>query len=78
VKTPQQRELALSAPTEPEDILMTRAEAARYLRRTERTLERWAAEGEGPRVVRMGPGHAIRYRLSDLRAFVEASAKQPA
>ena len=35
-------------------------------------LELWQRNGEGPRVVRVGRG--VRYRLSDVREFIEAGA----
>jgi excisionase family DNA binding protein len=54
------------------DVLLSREEVARYLRVSFPTLELWARNGEGPKFVRVGRG--IRYRLSDVRAFVEAGA----
>ncbi len=53
------------------DILLTRAEAAAYLRRSVPTLEAWAREGTGPPITRLGP-RSVRYRLSGLRAWIEA------
>jgi excisionase family DNA binding protein len=61
------------------DVLLSREEVAAYLRCSLPTLELWARNGDGPKVVRVG--RAIRYRLSDVRSFVEAganSAKQSA
>ena len=40
---------------------------ARRWRITPRTLERWRADGEGPRFLRIG--RHIRYRQSDILAF---------
>jgi hypothetical protein len=58
-----------------EDVLLTRTEAANYIGRSANTLADWARKGFGPRVVRLGPdGRGVRYRLGDLRQFVEASA----
>ena len=54
------------------DVLLSREEVAAYLRCSLPTLELWARNGEGPKVVRVGRG--IRYRLSDLRAFVSGAA----
>jgi hypothetical protein len=55
---------------EQQDVLLTRVEAARYLRVSVPTLERWArlwpATKIGPEPLRVG--HGIRYRLSDVRA----------
>ena len=54
------------------DVLLSREEVAAYLKCSLPTLELWARNGEGPRVVRVG--RSIRYRLADVRAFVEAGA----
>ena len=54
------------------DVLLNREEVAVYLKCSLPTLELWARSGEGPVVVRVG--RAIRYRLADVRAFVEAGA----
>jgi predicted DNA-binding transcriptional regulator AlpA len=50
------------------DVLLTRPEAAQYLRKTVPTLERWSRDGVGPRPIKMGP-RSVFYRLCDLRAF---------
>jgi hypothetical protein len=55
------------------DVLLTRAEAAAYLRRSVPTLESWSRQGFGPRMVRMGR-RGVRYRLSDLRRYIEEGA----
>jgi predicted DNA-binding transcriptional regulator AlpA len=68
LKTPA----AISAHFDERDVLLTRAEAAEYLRKSEPTLERWSAQGIGPSPIRCGP-RSIRYRLSDLRAFTGVS-----
>lgn len=54
------------------DVLLTRAEAAEYLRRSVPTLERWAAGGEGP-PCRMVGGRAL-YPLTGLRRFAGIEA----
>lgn len=48
------------------DILVTRKEAAVYLRKSVPTLERWARDGIGPRPVKIQ--RTVHYRLCDLRA----------
>jgi hypothetical protein len=48
------------------DILLTRKEAAVYLRKSVPTLERWAREGVGPKPVKIN--RHPHYRLHDLRA----------
>lgn len=50
-----------------EEIFLTRAEAAAYLRVSIPTLERWAAAGKGPRY-RIFSRRAL-YSLADLRHF---------
>lgn len=49
------------------DVLLTRKEAAEYLRRSVQTLERWRQQGEGP-PFRMTGGRAL-YPLVELRRF---------
>jgi hypothetical protein len=56
------------------DVLLTRREAAEYLRKSEPTLERWAAQGIGTAPVRVGP-RSVRYRLVDFRTFTGAYTK---
>jgi excisionase family DNA binding protein len=60
------------------DVLLNSEETAAYLRCSLPTLELWRRNGEGPRAIRVG--RSVRYRLSDIREFVEgaSSAKQPA
>jgi predicted DNA-binding transcriptional regulator AlpA len=58
------------------DVVLTRREAAQYLRRSLATLDRWAAQGRGPRRIKYGPG-AVGYRLSDLRKFVAGADVEP-
>jgi hypothetical protein len=48
------------------DVLLTRPEAAQYLRKSEATLERWARLGIGPKPLKSGP-HSIRYTLRSCR-----------
>ena len=51
----------------PDDVLLIQPETARFLRVSVPTLERWRKVGIGPTAFRVG--HAIRYRLSDVRSF---------
>jgi hypothetical protein len=48
------------------DILYTRREAAKYLKKSEPTLERWARLGIGPTPKKVGP-RSVRYTLRSLR-----------
>lgn len=50
--------------------LLNGREAALALRLSERTLERLRVSGGGPRFVKAG--RAVRYRASDLEAWIEA------
>ncbi len=50
------------------DVLTT-AEAAYYVRLGKPTLERFRVTGEGPRYCKLGG--AVRYRRSDLDAWLE-------
>jgi MerR HTH family regulatory protein len=49
-----------------EDALVTKAEAARYLRVSTSTLERWERLDIGPKPIRLETGR-VRYRWSELR-----------
>jgi len=51
------------------DIIYTRAEAAKYLRKSVPTLERWAKLGIGPKPIKLG-GHLCFYTLRSLRAEI--------
>ena len=53
------------------DTLLTQREAATALRLSERSIERLRVSGLGPRFVRCGV-RSVRYRKSDLDAYVEA------
>ena len=61
------------AQTIAERRLLTRPEAAEYLRLSDKTLSRWAWAGRGPRFVKIGG--AVRYDLADLDAFIEAGRR---
>ena len=52
------------------DRLLKSREAAEYLGRSTGTLANWRCMGRGPRFV--GSGSGVRYRLSDLDAYIEA------
>ena len=52
--------------TDDRDVLLTRREAAHYLRKSEPTLERWARLGIGPQPKKVGP-RSVRYTLRSLR-----------
>ncbi|WP_109465263.1 helix-turn-helix transcriptional regulator [Albibacillus kandeliae] len=51
------------------DGLLNTKEAARYLGLSHYTLEKWRSKGIGPDCLRVG-SKAIRYRQSDLDAFI--------
>jgi hypothetical protein len=55
----------------PPVALLTEADAAAYLRLTRRALQAWRYQGRGPRFVKISR-RAVRYRIDDLEAFVEA------
>jgi len=48
--------------------LLTQSEAARLLRLSERTLERFRVSGDGPVYVKAG--RLVRYRMADLEAWI--------
>lgn len=54
-----------------EGNLLTTREAAEMLNVKETTLEQWRWNGRGPRFVKLG--RLVRYRQTDLEAFMQAS-----
>lgn len=56
---------------QPAEALLTKKEAADRLRVTARTLERWAAAGE---LLPVRFGRIVRYRASDIEAFIDRAA----
>jgi hypothetical protein len=59
-------------PTEPTDNLITTKDAALLLAVSPRTLEAWRLRGGGPRYVCLTNGRTVRYRKSDIDAFIVA------
>jgi excisionase family DNA binding protein len=53
--------------------LLTQTEAARFLRVSERTLERWRVEGQGPCFSKIG--RRVVYRAEELDAWVNAQTR---
>lgn len=53
--------------------LMTRPEVAEFTGIAVQTLARWAVEGSGPRIHRLGT-RAVRYRKADVLRFIENGA----
>ena len=58
----------------PSDLLDEK-EAARYLKLAPTTIRNWRSAKHGPVVSRVGK-RAIRYRFSDLEAFIAASTAE--
>jgi predicted DNA-binding transcriptional regulator AlpA len=52
--------------------LATRTDLCRFTGVAVQTFARWAVEGKGPRVTKLG--HAVRYRKGDVLAWLENSA----
>ncbi len=52
-----------------EDELRTRREAADFLRLKPQTLAKWAVDGSHLSYIKVG--RSVRYRLSELQAFIE-------
>ena len=52
------------------DRLLTRREAAEFLGMRTQTLAKWAVSGQHLPMVKVG-SRSVRYKLSDLVAFVE-------
>ena len=54
--------------------LMTTPEAATYVRRSPRTLERYRVTGEGPKFLK--PDGRVLYRRGDLDDWLEGSVRR--
>ncbi|MBL8926337.1 MAG: helix-turn-helix domain-containing protein [Pseudonocardia sp.] len=65
--------IAPIAPGEDQDRLLTQSELCALLGGIPaRSVRKWTAEGTGPRAIRLGK--YVRYRLSDVRAWIDAKA----
>ncbi|WP_432744375.1 helix-turn-helix domain-containing protein [Methylobacter sp. G7] len=53
-----------------DDVLATPAEAATLIRINAATLQKWRSTGEN-NIPYIKIGRSVRYRVSDLRAYVE-------
>lgn len=58
----------------PADLVLTDEEAARELRVSRRTLQRYRRHGGGPPYQRVGP-RLVRYSLAEIRAWLARGAK---
>lgn len=58
---------------DPEQLeqLLSERQAAAYLNVAAKTLQNWRWRGDGPPFIKLGGGKLVRYRASDLVAFVE-------
>lgn len=56
-----------------ETRLLSTSEAAQRLNVHEQTLRTWVRKGEGPRAIRLS-ANRVKYRVSDLDAFIESKA----
>jgi hypothetical protein len=54
-----------------QDPILDTAQAAHYLKFSKSSLEAWRLEGRGPAYHK--PSGRVKYRLSDLDAFMNAS-----
>lgn len=59
-----------------EDTLLTTTELAAYLSVPVATLHQWRHRGVGPRGIRVG--RHVRYRSSDVDAWLNDNASEPA
>ena len=55
------------------DELLTTKEAAKFLGLKPNTLAKWRVAGAGPMYVALG--RAVRYRVSDLKIFIERNTR---
>jgi len=57
-----------------QNSFLTRTQAADFLNLKKCTLDAWAIRGGGPVFVKFG--RAVRYRISDLEAYVKKQTRQ--
>lgn len=60
--------------TQTEDLFLNTANAAHRLGYSKSSLETWRGEGVGPDYYKTG--HRVRYKISDLDAYIEAGRVQ--
>jgi excisionase family DNA binding protein len=66
----------LGSTSELDGPLLTVSEVAKTLNTSEQTIRRMAAERSLPAVrLRRAPGSSLRFRPSDVRAFIEGDAE---
>jgi len=59
------------ATAEPKSMLLTPDKAADFLSVSAETLAQWRSQCRGPHYIKL-EGRLVRYRLSDLEAYLEA------
>jgi predicted DNA-binding transcriptional regulator AlpA len=59
-----------------DSALLRERDAARFLSVATATLQDWRHHGRGPRYLKLGK--AVRYKLGDLREWLDAQAVEPA
>ena len=70
--TVESREQAFTHAVLP-DELFDQAPIAQILLVKEKTMETWRSRGGGPKYIKIG--RLVRYRLSDVQAFIDAGAR---
>jgi hypothetical protein len=55
-----------------DDLLADTNLAAWFLSCSPRTLTTWRARGQGPKYININGGRLVRYRMEDLRNFVDS------
>jgi predicted DNA-binding transcriptional regulator AlpA len=70
LSSPKIQEAARQAQHEANDPILNTREAARYLGLGKSTLDRFRVTGDGPIYLKLGG--AVRYRLSDLKAWLDS------
>jgi hypothetical protein len=61
-------------PAAPAAALLNETQAAERLNISPRTLQAWRVRGHGPGFVKLGG--AVRYRPTDLDAFIDGAARR--
>lgn len=58
------------------DQLLTNDQTAELLSLSPRTLEKMRVSGDGPPFIKLGRLRAVRYRESDLQAWIEGRVRR--
>ncbi len=59
------------------EVLLTQSELSEFLKISERTLERWRSEQQGPPFIQPIRGGKVRYRKTDVSDWLQKQRVEP-